>query len=140
MVVALLAGFGWTYTLHGAHLLSRGPQIRDALPLLQLAGYDVQPLARVLVAWLLAGFFAGLALGGLRRPARVAVSGLVALALLLAGSQAAYALTRNLPFAHVLLSRMPGLGPWLEAAILATGAGCVPRYAWRGAREAEPAS
>ena len=59
VLVGLLAGFGWLYVLRGLDWLGVGPRIADALPLLQLAGFDGQPLLRVVVAWVLAGALAG---------------------------------------------------------------------------------
>ena len=55
VLVGLLAGYGWLYVLRGLGWLGAGPAVGDALPLLQLAGFDGQPLLRVVVAWLLAG-------------------------------------------------------------------------------------
>lgn len=129
LLAGLFCGIGWTYFLRGLHWLSAGPPVRDALPLLQLAGYDVQPLVRVIVAWALSGALCGLALRRFGRPGRLALTGAVALALLLLQSQAAYAVTRNLRFVSVLFGRMPGLGPWLEAALFAFASLLAPRIA-----------
>src|ERR1700722_12160230 len=65
LVTGLLAGTGWLYLVRGLHWLAIGPRIGDALPLLQLAAADGQPLARGLVASALAGAVTGGALGGL---------------------------------------------------------------------------
>ena len=65
--VASIAGVGWTYVLRQDGLLGAGPKVSDALPLLQLAGADAQPLTRVAVAWLLAGLMSGLAMYRWRR-------------------------------------------------------------------------
>lgn len=123
MIVALglLTGFGWEYVLRGLGWLGAGPRIGDALPLLQLAGFDGQPLLRVLIAWLLAGGLAGLLLVSVRPSRRAVIAGLLGLALLLLAAQAANALTRNLRFSSVLLHRPPGAGPWLEAVCFALG-------------------
>ena len=51
-LVSVLVGAGLLYGLRGLGWLAAGPMIRDALPLLQLPGFDGQPLARVLVALL----------------------------------------------------------------------------------------
>lgn len=117
----LLVGAGWLYVLRGLHWLGIGPRVSDALPLLQLAGFDGQPLLRVLVAWALAGVPVGVAWVRLARWQRALPALALGLALLLVGSQAAYALARNLPFTHVLFSRTPGLGPVLEALAFAGG-------------------
>lgn len=119
--LTLVCGYGWLYLLRGLHWLGGRPGVGDALPLLQLAGFDVQPLARVLAAWLVAGLPAGLLLRGVRPAPRAAAVGLIGLLLLLAGSQAAYALARNLRFAHVLFGHLPGAGGFVEAAALAAG-------------------
>jgi hypothetical protein len=119
--LALLIADGWLYLLRDAGWLGVGPRLVDSLPLLQLAGFDRQPLLRVLVAWVLAGLMVGLLLRRMGRLERVAATGPLALILLLLGSQAAYALARNLRFTHVLTSRAPGLGAWLEAVFFALG-------------------
>jgi enterochelin esterase-like enzyme len=123
LVLCVVAGAGLLYGLRGLNLPAVGPSIPDSLPLLQLAGFDAQPLARVTVAWLAAGVVLGLALGLLRvAPARsplpIALAG--ALALVLA-SDASDALARNLNFHAVLMGRAPGAGPWVEALLLAAG-------------------
>src|ERR1700756_1509990 len=121
VLVGLLAGFGWLYALRGLGWLGVGPGVGDALPLLQLATFDVQPLLRVVVAWVLAGALAGEALAGTRRGRRVALTGILGLAVLLVASQAAYAVARNVPMGDVLFSRTPGFGPVLEAVAFAAG-------------------
>ncbi len=126
VTVGLLAGYGWLYVLRAAGWFAAGPKVGDSLPLLQLAGFDAQPLSRVVVAWLLAGALAGLALIRAGPGRRAVLAGVLALLLLLLAAQAAYALARNLRLTDVLLSRDPGLGPWLEAVLF--GAGCaLPR-------------
>jgi hypothetical protein len=122
VLVSLLAGYGWLYLLRGLGWLTGGRMIGDALPLLQLAGFDRQPLARVIVAWLLAGLIAGAGLIRMAPLQRVALAGPVALIALLLASQVAYALTRNLRLSDVIFGRRPGLGPVLEAAVF--GVGC----------------
>ena len=67
LVVALAAGLGWLYVLRSANLFAAGPNVNDSLPLLQLAGFDGQPLLRMVVAFLPVGIAAGLALGRLGR-------------------------------------------------------------------------
>jgi hypothetical protein len=117
----LLAGTGWLYVFRGLHWLDLGPRVADALPLLQLASSDGQPLLRVMVAWLLAGAVAGVALAGVAPSRRAALALVLGLIILLIASQASYALARNLRFSDVLFSRKPGFGPVLEAVVFAVG-------------------
>lgn len=121
VVAGLLAGTGWLYLLRGLGWLDVGPRIGDALPLLQLASFDGQPLARVLVAWVGAGALVGVALGATAPRYRAALALVVALVVLLFAAQASYALTRNLSLSGTLLSHAPGLGPVLEAVAFALG-------------------
>jgi hypothetical protein len=122
VVAGLSSGLGATYALRGFGLFGFGPGVGDSLPLLQLAGFDVQPVARVLVAWALAGAAVGVALGRIRRPWRAALVAVLAVPVLLIASQASYALTRNLRFDEVLWNRPPGAGPWIEGVVLALAA------------------
>lgn len=126
VAASLLAGYGWLYLLRGLGWFSGGPAVGDALPLLQLAGFDRQPLVRVVVAWLLAGLIAGVALVRLGPLRRVALVAPLSLLLLLLASQAAYAVARNLKLGDVVLSRHPGFGPVLEALLFTVGC-AVPR-------------
>jgi CubicO group peptidase (beta-lactamase class C family)/enterochelin esterase-like enzyme len=121
LIIASLTALGLLYELRQLRLFALGPRVSDALPLLQLAGFDAQPVTRVLAATLLAGLLLGLALAHLDRRGRVVPVGVFALVLMLTGSDASYALARNLPFDQVLLNRAPGLGPWLEAVLLTAG-------------------
>jgi hypothetical protein len=121
VIAGLLGGLGWLYFLRGLHWFSAGPQVPDALPLLQLAGTDRQPLLRVVIAWLLAGVLTGLVLARLPRIRRVIVVALLALIVLLVASQASHALTRNIRFGSTLFSRVPASGPWLEAVLFTAG-------------------
>ncbi|HSC04288.1 MAG TPA: alpha/beta hydrolase-fold protein [Solirubrobacteraceae bacterium] len=119
LVVGSVAALGLAYSLRELGWLATGPRVPDALPLLQLAGFDGQPLARVVVVSALAGAVLGLALiraGRWRRFVSVAI--LAALLLVLA-SDASYALARNLRLEPVLLNRTPPVGPWLEALVIA---------------------
>ena len=137
VLLELLTGLGWTYVLRGLGWLGAGPRIGDSLPLLQLAGFDGQPLLRVVIAWLLAGGLAGLLLVRVRPGRRAVIAGLLGLVLLLLSAQASNAVTRNLRFSDVLLHRAPGAGPWLEAACFAIGCflpgGLVGRLQGKGA-------
>jgi enterochelin esterase-like enzyme/drug/metabolite transporter (DMT)-like permease len=116
-----LIAIGLLYTLRQLRWLAFGPAIPDALPLLQLAGFAGQPLARVVVAGLVAGAVLGLALTRVSRPRRLFLAAVLAPLLLLAASDASYAVARNLPLDHVLLDQAPGVGPWLEGLLLAAG-------------------
>ncbi len=133
MVAGLLAGTGWLYVLRGLHWLDVGPRIGDALPLLQLASFDAQPLLRVLVSWVLAGALTGVALSQVAPRRRVAPALVVALIVLLLAAQESYALTRNLTFSSTVFSHAPGLGPALEAVAFALGC-WLPRPIDRGDR------
>ncbi len=133
VVAGLLAGTGWLYVLRGLHWLRLGPRVPDALPLLQLAASDAQPLLRVLVAWVLAGALTGVALAEADPHRRAALAFVLALVVLLLASQASYALARNLAFSSTVFSRSPGLGPVLEACAFALGC-WLPRPADRGQR------
>jgi hypothetical protein len=133
VVAGLLAGTGWLYVLRGLHWLGVGPRISDALPLLQLAASDGQPLLRVIVAWVLAGVLTGVALAEMAPHRRTALTLVLALALLLVASQGSYALARNTAFSATVFSRAPGLGPVLEACAFALGC-YLPRPAKGGQR------
>jgi len=119
LLICSVTVLGLLYTLRQLGWLGAGPRVSDALPLLQLASFDAQPLARVLVAALLAGAVLGVALIRVERRRRVILVAVVALLVMLVGSDASYALARNLRLNHVLLNRPPPLGPCLEAILLA---------------------
>jgi hypothetical protein len=126
LLVCLLAGTGLLYGLRGLRWFGLGARIEDSLPLLQLAGFDGQPLARVAAAWLPAGMVFGLALIRLKPLQRTAIAGMLGLLALLFASDAAFALARNLRLSYVLSGRAPGLGAWLEALLFAAGS-ALPR-------------
>jgi hypothetical protein len=126
LLLCLLAGTGLLYGLRGLGWFSVGAPIGDSLPLLQLAGFDGQPLARVAAAWLPAGMIFGLALIRVKPLRRTAMAGVFGLLVLIFASDAAYALTRNLRLSQVLSDRAPGFGPWLEALLFAAGS-ALPR-------------
>jgi hypothetical protein len=141
VTLGVLAGYGWLYLFHVWGWLNAGPRIGDALPLLQLASADSQPLLAVLVAWSLPGAVIGLFLIPWSPGRRALVGGIVALILLLVASQAADALARNLRFRDVLVTRDPGLGPWLEALVFAIGCALPRRSVFsrrRGTRRRSP--
>jgi enterochelin esterase-like enzyme len=122
LVTCSLIALGLLYQLHQLRWLAVGPRVPDALPLLQLAGLDGQPVARVVVVGLLAGAVLGLALIRVNRWRRIVIVAILAALLLLLASDASYALTRNLRLEPILLNRTPPVGPWLEALVI--GAGC----------------
>ncbi|MHB8695851.1 MAG: hypothetical protein ACYDHH_31940 [Solirubrobacteraceae bacterium] len=127
VLIGLLVGLGWLWELRHQGAFRSGPLISDALPLLQLAGFDRQPLLRVAVAWVIAGLTVGLLLRRHRPIARAAVAGATGAVLLWFASQASDALTRNLRFSDVLAHRSVGLGPWIEAAIFAAVSLLIPK-------------
>jgi hypothetical protein len=133
VVAGLLAATGWLYVLRGLHWLRLGPRVSDALPLLQLASADGQPLVRVIVAWILGGALTGVALAEVAPYRRATLAFVLALAVLLVASQASYALARNVTFSSTVFSRTPGLGPVIEACAFALGC-WLPRAADRGQR------
>ncbi len=120
-VAGVIAGIGWLYVLRGLGWLSVGPSIPDSLPLLQLAGLDGQPLARVIVAWIPCGALVGALMPRVRWPWRGLLTLAVGLPLLLLAAQLSFALARNLRVSEVLWSHPPGLGPWLEGLLLVAG-------------------
>ena len=121
-LAASVTSIGLLYELRRLGWFGAGPSVPDALPLLQLAGFAGQPLVRVLAAGLLTGMGLGALLIGLRPGARATIVALTGAFVLLLASDASYALARNLRFWPVAQQRAPGLGPWLEALLLATGA------------------
>ena len=135
LIAALPAGVGWLYVLRGLDWFAVGPSVHDSLPLLQLAGFDGQPLALVAVAWLAAGVMAGVVLARVPRLWRALLVGALALVLLLFASQASFALARNLRLSDVLWSRRPGTGPWVEGLLFAAGC-ALPGSIVRGNRDA----
>jgi hypothetical protein len=123
---AVLTGTGLLYGARWLGWLSLGPRLPDALPLLQLAGFDGQPLARIAAAWLLTGAALGLALIRVRPGARAVIVGAVGLMLVLLASDASFALARNLRLSSVLANRAPTPGAWVEDLLLTVGA-VIPR-------------
>jgi hypothetical protein len=121
VLTGLVVGTGWLYALRGLHWLGLGPRLGDALPLLQLAAFDGQPLLRVLVAWLLAGALTGVALNVSSPGPRVLLALALALIVLMFAAQASYALARNVSLSATVLSHGPGPGPVLEAFAFAVG-------------------
>lgn len=131
--IGVLIGYGWLYLLRHVGLLSAGPRVADSLPLLQLAGFDGQPLAALVLAWLLGGAVTGLLNLRLTPSRRALAVGLIALVLLLVASEGSYAVARNLRFGEILLTHAPGPGPWLEALVFTIGC-ALPRRLGRSPR------
>jgi enterochelin esterase-like enzyme len=129
---AAVATVGLTYALRDMGWLERGPRIPDALPLLQLAGFAGQPLTRVAAAALLSGAALGVLLQRLSAGTRASLVLIAASFTLLIASDASFALAHNLRFTSVALTRTPGLGPWLQASLLALGS-ATPEL-WRARR------
>jgi enterochelin esterase-like enzyme len=127
VAVCSLVMFGLLYKLRGVQPLATGPSVPDALPLLQLAGFDPQPMSAVVLSGLAAGAVLGTALSRASRSSRLVFVAILGSVLLILASDASYALARNLRLDEVLLNRAPGIGPWLEGLLLAAGSVAVPR-------------
>ncbi len=138
VLAASVVTIGLVYGLRGLGWFAGGPRVKDALPLLQLAGFDAQPLGRVLVAGLLAGVALGEVLIRLRWQ-MISLTGVLAVALLLFESDASYALAHNLRLGSVLASRLPAAGPWVEGLLLIAGCLAAKALAVR-ASQREPAA
>ena len=126
LLVCSLAGVGLLFGLRNLHWLTIGPRIPDALPLLQLPGFDAQPSGRVIAAWLSAGIVLGLTLVRVCPVRRFQFTALIGALVLLFASDASFALAHNLRLNSVLLDRSPTPGPWLECLLLAAGS-ALPR-------------
>jgi hypothetical protein len=116
---ALIAGVGALYLMRGISLLAIGPDVRGALPLQQLAGGEAQPLFRMVLAWVPAGFVAGLAFAALTGLSPFARTASLA-ALLLAGA-AADAIAITDPLGPHLLPQLARVGTWTAVALFAVG-------------------
>ena len=125
VVVVVCAGVGWLYLLRDERVLASGPVLGGALPLEELAGAGGQPLLRMAVAWLPAGFAAGLALALCTRMRATFValaSGLAAFVILFLTTAASEAVSRN---EHVSAHLAPALGRsglWAATALVIIGA------------------
>jgi hypothetical protein len=123
--VAICAGIGWLYLLRDSAVLAAGPQLHAALPLEELASRDAQPLLRMAVAWLPAGFAAGLALGlASRRPHAgwIAVAcGALTFTILFLTTAASEAVSQNERLAAYLGPALHRSGLWGAVALAVIG-------------------
>lgn len=121
---SLFAGVGMLYLIRDESLLRMGPMVPGALPLEQLAGQDNQPLAHMVIAWLPAGFVAGLVLASVTRlgaAARTAcLAGLSALTLLLAGALSD-SIAVNDPLSPHIAPQLSRAGTWIAVGLFAAG-------------------
>ncbi|GAC1316206.1 MAG: hypothetical protein NVSMB25_01480 [Thermoleophilaceae bacterium] len=144
--LALAAGLGWLYLLRNIGALNAGPTLIDALPLQQLAGQADQPLLRVIVAWVPAGFAAGLCLawvGRLKVAVRTAGLALLASLMLVASAAGSGSIAQNDPLSAHIGPVLGHSGIWISvAAILIGSLVAVPAApgARRGADEAASAA
>lgn len=118
------AGVGWLYLLRDVGTLAVGPKLSGALPLEELASRGAQPLLRMIVAWLPAGFAIGIALAlcARLRTAAVAVSaGLLALVVLGSTTAASEAVSRNERLSEHVWPALSQPGLWAALVILVTG-------------------
>lgn len=124
VLAAILAAVGVLYLIRSAGTLAAGPRVPGALPLQQLAGGESQPLLRMTIAWVPAGFVAGFAatqLTSLRPLARIALLGVtVAILLLLAGA-VADAIAISDPLGPHLLPQVGRVGTWTAVALFELG-------------------
>jgi hypothetical protein len=119
------AGIGWLDLLRRNGALGDGPRLRESLPLQRLAGSAAQPLARVVAAWLPAGFAGGAALyfaGIGSRAVRAAVLGGLSLVLLLAAGASSDAVTASDTLRGHIATQPHRLAIWLAAGLVAAGA------------------
>lgn len=135
---ALVAGTGILYLIAHEPLLRIGPEVSGSLPLEQLAGHDAQPLARLVVAWVPAGFAAGLALALLTRlggVARVASLAALCAVVLLAAGAFSDAIAVNDSVGPHIGPQFSRPGTLAAVALFALGAACAglvkPRLASR---------
>jgi hypothetical protein len=126
-LAALFAGVGILYLIHQTGAFGLGPRVHHALPLEQLAGKDSQPLFHVMIAWVPAGFVAGLAwitltrFGTVARTASLTV--LAAVILLLAGA-ISDSVAVNDPLSPHLAPQLGRGGTWIAVALFALGSLC----------------
>lgn len=138
VLVALVAGAGWLYLLDGARLLGSGPLVSGSLPLEQLAHADAQPLLRVLVAWLPAGWLAGrwlARLTGVRRTEAALLVAVESVGVLYLAGAASDALVFNEPLGGHLVRGELRPGTLVAAAAMVMASALAARRRPRTATE-----
>ena len=121
----MCGGVGWLYLLRDTRALASGPVMAGALPLEELAGAGGQPLLRMAVAWLPAGFAAGraLALCTRMRATFIAMSsGVVTFVILFLSTAASEAVSRNERLSAHLTPALDRTGLWTATALVIIGA------------------
>jgi len=134
VIVAVAAGIGWLYLMHDDGLFGFGPRLHEALPLERLAHHDAQPLLRLVIAWVPAGFCCGLALGAvtrLRTLTRGLVTGIGGFAVIVFSAAASDAVTESQKVSQHLSIQPHHLSTWAAAGFLALGAVIAPSWRWR---------
>jgi hypothetical protein len=137
VLLAIAGGVGWLYLIRDVHALAHGPSVSGALPLEELARRSSQPLLRMAVAWLPAGFAAGIALALTTRLAGAAVAastGLLALLVLWATTAGSEAVSHNETFAEHWRSALGLSGLWAAAGFVVIGSIAAAAVAGRGPR------
>ena len=105
-------------------MLALGPSVSGALPLEELAKHGSQPLLRMAVAWIPAGFAAGyaLALATRLRGVLIAASvGVLSLVILFLTTAASEALAHNEKFADHIGSALHRSGLWTAVVLAVIG-------------------
>jgi hypothetical protein len=121
---ALFAGVGVLYLIHQEAAFAIGPDVQGALPLEQLAGQDAQPLMHLAIAWVPAGFVAGLALAVLTRlgsVARTVSLAALAWAVLFIAGALSDAIAVNDPLSPHLGPQLTRPGTLVAVALFAAG-------------------
>jgi hypothetical protein len=123
-VAAIVAAVGLLYEIRSVSALSAGPDVRGALPLQQLAGGEAQPLLRMAIAWVPAGFIAGLALTRitkLRPLTRGVLLGVAAAFLLFVAGAAADAIAISDPLGPHLMPQLARPATWVAVGLFLGG-------------------
>jgi hypothetical protein len=123
-VFAIAGGVGWLYLIRDVHVLAHGPLVSGALPLEELAARGSQPLLRMAVAWLPAGFAAGLALALATRLRTVAIAlstGVLALLILGSTTAGSEAVSHNETFAEHIGPTLRLSGLWAAICFVVIG-------------------
>lgn len=121
VVLAAPSALGLLYLLRAHDGPVAGPLLRGALPLQQLAGGDVQPLSRVVIAFGAAGLAAGVALGLLTRTRPLVLAlltGVLGWTLLFLTGAASDAIANAYRFGARLQPQLTHRGLWVEAGTL----------------------